>query len=235
LTVNVKSQLEIDRIPRSILRGDRASMLDNVDNVSMNFERIPAVQRSFDVFKSCVMRSCAHLSTWIAAEAKQRFSAAASHLGLSESALLRRLVLQLLATATEVPAPLFAPDRAREARITVRLIPEDCVLLRERAAARAMPASTYVSVLVRAHLRRLAPLPDRELAALKATTAELAALGRNLNTTACLLRGPDQESGPTREDLFAIVRACEALRDHTRGLVKANLVSWQQGHTDELR
>ena len=217
------------------MRSDRGSMLDNVDNVSMNFERIAAIPRSLDVFKFCGMRNCVHLSTWIAAEAKERFSAAACHLGLSESELLRRLVLQLLATATEVPASLTAPDRAREARITVRLIPEDCVLLRERAAARAMPASTYVSVLVRAHLRRLAPLPDRELAALKAMTAELAALRSNLNTTAGLLPCRDERSGPTRGDLFAIVRACEALRDHTRGLMKANLVSWQQGHTDELR
>jgi hypothetical protein len=108
-------------------------------------------------------------------------------------------------------------------------------LLRERAAGRAMPASTYISVLVRAHLRRLAPLPDRELSALKATTAELAVLGRNLNATAGLVRTPHQGAGPTREDLFAIVRACEALRDHTRGLMRANLVSWQQGHTDEIR
>jgi hypothetical protein len=98
-----------------------------------------------------------------------------------------------------------------------------------------MPASTYVSALVRAHLRSLTPLPERELSALKAMTAELAALGRNLTTTAGLLRGPDQRSGATREDLFAIVRACEALRDHTRGLIKANLVSWQQGYVDESR
>jgi hypothetical protein len=181
------------------------------------------------------MGTSAHLSTWITSESKQRFSAAACHLGLSESALLRRLVLQLLATGTEDPAPLAAADRARDARITVRLAAEDRALLRERAAARAMPASTYVSVLVRAHLRRLAPLPDRELAALKATTAELAALGRNLTVTAGLVGAPDQRSGPTREELFAIVRACEALRDHTRGLMKSNLVSWQQGYPSEIR
>jgi hypothetical protein len=145
------------------------------------------------------------------------------------------LVLQLLATATEDPVPLAAPDPARDARITVRLVHEDRALLQERAAARAMAASTYISALVRAHLRSLAPLPDRELSALKTMTAELAALGRNLSTTAGLLGGPDHGSGPTREDLFAIVRACEALRDHTRGLIKANLVSWQQGHADEIQ
>ena len=199
----------------------------------MNFARIPAVLGLFDVFKSCGMGTSAHLCTWITTEAKHRFSTAASQLGISESALLRRLVLQMLATATEAPAPLSAPDRAREARITVRPIPEDLALLRERAAARAIPASTYVSVLVRAHLRRLAPLPERELSALKAMTAELAALGRILNAAADVVRAPDQGAGPTREELFAIVRACEALRDHTRGLMRTNLVSWQQGHAYE--
>jgi hypothetical protein len=210
-------------------------MLDNVDNVSMNFERIPSVLVSFGVFKSCGMGTSAHLSTWITVEAKQRFSAAACHLGLSESALLRRLVLQLLGTATGALASPATRDPARDARITVRLIAEDIALLRERAAARAMPASTYVSALVHAHLRSLTPLPDRELSALKAMTAELAALGRNLNTTAGLLRDTDQGSGPTREDLLAVVRACEALRDHSQGLIRANLVSWQQGHTGEIR
>jgi hypothetical protein len=181
------------------------------------------------------MGTSAHLSTWITVEAKQRFSAAACHLGLSESALLRRLVLQLLGTATGALASPATRDPARDARITVRLIAEDIALLRERAAARAMPASTYVSALVHAHLRSLTPLPDRELSALKAMTAELAALGRNLNTTAGLLRDTDQGSGPTREDLLAVVRACEALRDHSQGLIRANLVSWQQGHTGEIR
>jgi hypothetical protein len=218
-----------------IFAGNGALLLRRRRGFSLKFERNLSARNSFDVFKSCHMGTCAHLSTWITTGAKQRFSAAARHLGLSESALLRRLVLQLLATATEAPFPLAAPDRAPDARITVRLVPEDRALLRERAAARAIATSTYVSILVRAHLRRLAPLPDRELAALKATTAELAALGRNLNATAGLIRTPDQGAGPTREDLFAIVRACEALRDHTRGLMRANLVSWQQRHTDEIR
>jgi predicted DNA binding CopG/RHH family protein len=49
----------------------------------------------------------------------------------------------------------------RGARLTIRLVPEDRLLLCERAAARGMPAATYVSSLVRAHLRTLAPCPRR--------------------------------------------------------------------------
>ena len=60
---------------------------------------------------------------------------------------------------------------ARDSRLYVRLRHEDRLLLRERAAARGMAAATYVSVLVRSHLRNLAPLPKEELLALKRSVA----------------------------------------------------------------
>jgi len=66
----------------------------------------------------------------------------------------------------------------------IRLRPDDQILLRERAAARGMPPATYVSVLTRAHLRSLAPLPAEELLALKRTIGELGSIGRNLNQIA---------------------------------------------------
>ena len=47
-----------------------------------------------------------------------------------------------------------------------------------------MAAATYVSVLVRAHLRQLTPLPEEELRALNRVVAELGAIGRNLNQMA---------------------------------------------------
>lgn len=130
-----------------------------------------------------------HLSTWISNEAKQRFAAAAARQSLSESALLKRLVEQMPAGADiDDFAEPVAPVDPRDARLTVRLVSEDRSLLRERATARTMPAATYVSVLVRAHLRRVAPLPDRELSSLQASVRELGAIGRNLNTMARLLQ-----------------------------------------------
>ena len=41
----------------------------------------------------------------------------------------------------------------------VRLISEDWLLLDARAEARGMRPATYASVLLRAHLRQLTPLP----------------------------------------------------------------------------
>jgi hypothetical protein len=122
------------------------------------------------------------------------------------------------------------PADPRDARLTVRLVPEDRVLLRERAAARTMHASTYVSVLVRSHLRRVAPLPDRELSNLQASLRELAAIGRNLNTMARLMQQDDRQAAPGRQEVQAMLQVCEALRDHFRALIKANLISWDIGH-----
>lgn len=47
-----------------------------------------------------------------------------------------------------------------------------------------MLAATYVSVLVRAHLGSLTPLPKNELLALKRSIAELACIGCNINQIA---------------------------------------------------
>lgn len=175
-----------------------------------------------------------HLSTWISVAAKQRFAAAAARQSLSESALLKRLVEQMLASAgiDDVAEPIASAD-PRDARVTIRLVPEDRALLRERAAARTMPAATYVSVLVRAHLRRVAPLPDRELSGLQASVRELGAIGRNLNTMARLLQQDARQAVPGRQEVLAMLRIGEALRDHVRALIKANLISWDIGHAEQ--
>ena len=183
----------------------------------------------------CPMTGSTHLSTWVDAQTKQRFSSAAARQGLSESALLKRLIDQMLAVGPEEAiAPLVPVDR-RDARVTVRLVPEDRALLRERAAARTMPAATYVSVLVRAHLRQLAPLPDRELSALQSAVNELAVLGRNLNTIARSFQQDRREVAPGRSEVYAMLKICEGLRDRFRELIKANLVSWELGHAENAR
>ncbi len=142
-----------------------ASRLARCPLLSMGVHRCMHLRCVDSSFQICGMTGSTHLSSWVDAETKLRFGNAAARQGLSESALLKRLVGQMLAS---VPEETLAPSSSvdlRDARVTVRLVPEDRTLLRERAVARNMPAATYVSVLVRTHLRQLAPLPDRELAA----------------------------------------------------------------------
>lgn len=174
------------------------------------------------------------LSTWLSVEAKGRFSAAAARQDLSESALLKRLVEQMLSAATVEPND--SPPRsseARGARLSIRLVPQDRLLLRERAAAHSMPASTFVSVLVRAHLRNLAPLPKEELAELRRSIAELSAMGRTLNQIARALNQDARAAVPGRNEVLTMIKVAEGLRDHFRALLKANIESWQQGHAEK--
>ena len=106
---------------------------------------------------------------------------------LSDSALLKRLVDLMLQTAAAGQGAL--PDagddsRASATRVSVRLRPDDMPILQHRAAARGLRPATYISVLARAHLHRLAPLPREELLAVKRAVSELASIGRNLNQIA---------------------------------------------------
>ena len=117
----------------------------------------------------------------------------------------------------------------RGARLMIRLRPDDQILLRERAAGRGMPPATYVSVLTRAHLRSLAPLPQEELLALKRTLAELGSIGRNLNQIARAANRGQLVTSPGRDDLTAMLRVCGTLSDSLKRVLLANLRSWEQG------
>jgi Bacterial mobilisation protein (MobC) len=124
-------------------------------------------------------------SLWleISSETKARLRALAERQQLSESALLRRLVELVLLKAALSPiiteTRTAAAKPLRTARLMIRLRTDDQILLRDRAAARGMPPATCVSVLTRAHLRSLAPLPKDER-----TIGELGGIGRNLNQIA---------------------------------------------------
>jgi hypothetical protein len=151
---------------------------------------------------------------------------------ISESALVRQLLeVMLRRSAIEGFSKLEALGKvSRYARLSVRLRPEDRMLLSERAEARGMPSATYISVLVRSHLRNLTPLPKEELSALKRSVAELGAIGRNLNQIAKVAKQRCEPRGPAPEDLWTMLRVAEGLRDHVKALLKANEASWHQGH-----
>jgi hypothetical protein len=172
-------------------------------------------------------------------DVKRRVTVAAKREYLSESAWLRRLVLRQLklkeAADVEVDSELTVRDSdACSNRVHIRLRTEDRLLLGSRAEARGMRPATYVSVLTRSHLRRLAPLPTDELQALRRSIGELAAIGRNINQIAKVANGGGQLPGSVREEFRAMLTICEALRDRTKALLKANLISWESGYTEEV-
>ena len=97
-----------------------------------------------------------------------------------------------------------------------------------------MPAATYVAVLVRAHLRTLAPLPSEEVAALKRSVAELSAIGRNLNQIARVAQQTGRITGPNRDDLRSMLKVCEAMREHVKELVRVNMETWECGYAEAV-
>ena len=124
-----------------------------------------------------------NLMTWVTQDTKARFGALAHQQAITGSALLKRLVDASLVPTSAVRSP--SPDTVEPVnatgRLSIRLRADDLLLLRERAKAREIPASTYVSLLIRSHLRSVTPLPTAELVVLKRSVAEVSAIGRNLN------------------------------------------------------
>lgn len=80
----------------------------------------------------------------------------------TESAWLRRPLETTLQSSGVVLAAESKDEPQRQARLTIRLLADDQVLLHARAKARAMPAATYASMVIRSHLRGVVPLPKEE-------------------------------------------------------------------------
>src|SRR5580765_3550555 len=91
-------------------------------------------------------------------EVKGLLKGIATQRNITESALVRQLIEATVQMASGLQAADVDASTSvvRDARLYIRLAPEDRVLLRARARARGMPSATYVSVLVRSHLRHLA-------------------------------------------------------------------------------
>jgi hypothetical protein len=163
-------------------------------------------------------------------ELKARLQALAAERGLTESAVLKRLVIGAVGRVPINDADTLAVEPVSpRARIYVRLRPGDHALLRERAAHRGLASATYVSMLVRAHLWDVPPLPDREFAALKHAAGALGAVGRNLNQIARIAQQTGRVEGLTTADLRKMLQAFEGLRVHFKGLIEANIASWETG------
>ena len=83
--------------------------------------------------------------------------------------------------------------------------------------------------MLRAHLRALTPLPEAELRAIRQSTRELAAIGRNLNQMALATHRGGTGAGASREELRNLLNACVELHNHIRSYIRTNLSSWSSG------
>ena len=63
----------------------------------------------------------------------------------------------------------------------------------------------------------------------------LGAIGRNLNQIARATNQAGRLTGPSVQDLHALLRVCTALRDHIKELINSNTASWNTGHAAASR
>jgi hypothetical protein len=180
------------------------------------------------------MSADAFIQFRVTPEVKTLLRALAQREQISESALVRQLVETMLRTQAQVGFPPLAEmDRSsRDARVCVFLDEDDRIRLMNRALQRGMRSATYLAVLARAHLRGVAPLPKEEFLALKRSIAELGAIGRNLNQMARALNQDARAHAPGRNEVAAMLKVCEGLRDHFKALLKGNEKSWLQGYAE---
>jgi hypothetical protein len=178
-----------------------------------------------------LMASEAFIQCRVPQATKAALRAAADRQQLTESALLKRMLDLVLHTSggPEASEVSVADRPSRQARLYVRLTVGDRQLLQARSAARCLAPATYASTLLRAHLRALTPLPEAELRAIRESTRELAAIGRNLSQIAVATQRGGSGAGASREELRNLLKACVELHKHIRSYIRTNLSSWSSG------
>jgi len=170
----------------------------------------------------------------VSPEVKTLLRAIAQRERTSESALVRQLIETMLRMQVKAGLPRLAEieKESRDARVYVRLKDDVRVLLMKRAVERGMPSATYLAGLAECHLRGAAPIPKEELLALKRSIAELKAIGRHLNQIARVLNQGGTAT-PGRQELHAMLKVAEGLRDHFKALLDANANSWRADHAEK--
>ena len=168
------------------------------------------------------------ITAWATPERKGQFAALAASRRLSESKLLGLLIESVL---KRNPVDEAGDDRNGEAeevdRITLRLRPGDGKWLRLRAQRRGMKYTTYGAALIRAHVRANPPMPIEELARIERSLAEVSALERRLSQIARGMRDEDGVDPGLREELAAVLRTVNEVRQAAREVVKVNRISWE--------
>jgi hypothetical protein len=180
------------------------------------------------------MEEFALIACRVSLETKDRVRRVADREGITESALLRQLVEVMLRKADSDGAPVLTPPERvnRDARLNLRLEPQDWRLLKERSKARCMASATYASLALRSHLRGGAPLPKAEYLALTRSIEGLAAVGRNLNQMARALNRGGRTEVPGRQEVMTMLKVAEGLRDHFKAFLEANQKAWEDGSAE---
>lgn len=165
------------------------------------------------------------LAARVSSETKAQFSAIAHQRGLSESNLLKSLVSALIARETSTQTPDGMEARASPGgRITLRLRRGDGLLVSALASARRMKPSSYLVMLIHAHVRRFGLLGPADVDDLKRAVSALGLVGQALRT------GPADTQPDVSAALLLATQACvDDLRREVSDFVQRQLICWESG------
>lgn len=160
---------------------------------------------------------------------RDKFRALAKTRGVTESVLLRRIILKEV-EQTDGSLGLINPDSENVvvAQMTIRMPRFLIAALKERAKTRGMAASRWVAALVQSNLIRNPVMSDDEILKLRISNRELAAIGRNINQIARALNDTLQNSERLPLDKLAdLGRVIAENRAAIRALVRASQNAWE--------
>ena len=172
------------------------------------------------------MKAVRQLATWVTPATHARAHALAVTRQISVSSLLADLLDDALEDDTRAVAGA-SPWEARPDRVAIRLRPGDVKAIGRRATVRRMKPSTYIAALVRSHLVADPPLPSAELAVLERATAEVSAIGRNLNQIARAINSGAPVPPSMASVIAQSIEAVEAVREAAKGYVRVAVASWE--------
>lgn len=156
------------------------------------------------------------LKAHCSAATKARFHALAAAEDLSESTLLRRMAVTVIAgqdgsLATLPASEMRGGQGGRGSRVMLRLRPSEVQAIRALAEPEGYSAQAWIVRQLRHRLEGAVPFAKEELSAQHDAIRELSAVGRNLNMlTHRLLRSGQFAGGML--DLQALAKSVEQLR-----------------------
>ena len=147
---------------------------------------------------------------------KARFHALAEREGLTESTLLRRMAVTVIASQDDARAAPPAREMrggqgGQGSRVMLRLRPNEVQAIRALAGPEGYSAQAWIVRQLRQQLEGAIPFAKDELVELRDAIRELSAVGRNLNTLVHVLLRSDRLVGDLL-DLPDVAKRVETLR-----------------------
>jgi predicted DNA binding CopG/RHH family protein len=168
------------------------------------------------------------LKTLVPPDLKATFKKRAVTLSLSESDLLRVVVIEAMSKTGKSPAPLTPnSDEAETDRMTLRMPAFLLKNVRKRSKALGMSASRWVASLVQTNLMRDPVMSAVEVEVLRASNRELAAISRNLNQISRSLNDNFHEADRLKLQLIdGLQDSIKSNRAAVVALVRSSLKTW---------